>query len=139
MLAEFSSARLALAVPDLSGEGLQFKRAQRLTFGQQPLLQMAYLPAQGKPTALCVLKRPPTGPLDDPQHASPVTVLQLHGLTVVTWMQGALAYALAIGARKSAGIAPGVWQGAGVAGLTWLVLSATEQSWLHLGNQKSKN
>jgi hypothetical protein len=90
VLAEFSSAEQALRVPDLSREGLQFKRAQRLTFADQPLLQMAYLPAQGKPTALCILKRSAAQ-----AQSTPVAVQQLHGLTVVTWARGDLAYALA--------------------------------------------
>lgn len=113
VLAEFSSAQQTLSVPDLSSEGLQFKRAQRLTFREQPLLQMAYLPSQGKPTALCVLKRSAAQ-----SEASAVAALQLHGLTVVTWARGALAYALAtempavqalaLGKRLAAGQVPSI-------------------------------
>jgi anti-sigma-K factor RskA len=76
-------------LPDLSSAGLAFKRAQRLTFDNQALLQLAYLPAGGKPTALCILKRAAETPNADLQ------THQLHGLTVITWTRGPLAYVLA--------------------------------------------
>ena len=43
-------------VPDLRAEGLTFKRAQRLSFRGQELIQLVYLPASGDPVALCVMR-----------------------------------------------------------------------------------
>jgi anti-sigma factor RsiW len=77
-----------VAIPDLSADGLVFKRAQRLAFGQRALLQIAYLPSTGMPAALCVLA-------SDSSANTPPKVMRLHGLAMVTWDQAGLAYALA--------------------------------------------
>ncbi len=83
------STNAKLTVPNLSDSGLQFKRAQPLVFNERALLQLAYLPQQGKPAALCVLKALAHEP------AVPPTLFTLHGLQVVTWVQSGLAYAFA--------------------------------------------
>jgi hypothetical protein len=36
--------RLAVQIPDLHSAGLTFKRVQRLSFNNQPLVQIVYLP-----------------------------------------------------------------------------------------------
>jgi len=77
---------LALRIPDLSAAGLTFKRVQRLRFNNKPLVQIVYLPAKGAPIALCVMKevKPDAG----------VAGQQVDSMTVVTWRQAELGYAL---------------------------------------------
>ena len=77
---------LALRVPDLSAAGLTFKRVQRLRFNNKPLVQIVYLPEKGAPIALCVMKEvKPDAAVEDQRVAS---------MTVVTWRQAELGYAL---------------------------------------------
>jgi anti-sigma factor RsiW len=88
VLASFAGqAPAAVAVPDLRDAGLAFKRVQRLGFGDKPLLQMVFLPAVGKPAALCVL------PMQDGD--VPLNVRRLEGLAVAAWQTGGLAYVFA--------------------------------------------
>ncbi|QIE27324.1 hypothetical protein SBC1_52400 (plasmid) [Caballeronia sp. SBC1] len=77
---------LALRIPDLSASGLTFKRVQRLRFNNKPLVQIVYLPEKGAPIALCVMKEvKPDAAVADQRVAS---------MTVVTWRQAELGYAL---------------------------------------------
>jgi anti-sigma factor RsiW len=78
--------RASLHVPDLSAVGLQFKRVQRLGFGAMPLIQMVFLPARGRPAALCMLpsSRPDITP----------AVQRLDGLAVASWTRERLAHVL---------------------------------------------
>ncbi|MGX6998282.1 anti-sigma factor family protein [Caballeronia sp. KNU42] len=77
---------LALRIPDLSAAGLTFKRVQRLRFNNKPLVQIVYLPEKGAPVALCVMKEvKPDAAVEDQRVAS---------MTVVTWRQAELGYAL---------------------------------------------
>jgi anti-sigma factor RsiW len=77
---------LALRIPDLSAAGLTFKRVQRLRFNNKPLVQIVYLPEKGAPIALCVMKEvKPDAAVADQRVAS---------MTVVTWRQAELGYAL---------------------------------------------
>src|SRR5471032_1257132 len=77
---------LALRIPDLSASGLTFKRVQRLRFNNKPLVQIVYLPEKGAPIALCVMKevKPDAGVADQ----------RVASMTVVTWRQAELGYAL---------------------------------------------
>lgn len=77
---------LAVRIPDLSAYGLTFKRVQRLRFNDKPLIQIVYLPKQGAPVALCVMKeaKPDAG----------TATQQVASMTVVTWRQSELGYAL---------------------------------------------
>ena len=75
---------MSLNVPDLTGEGLRFVRAQLLQFDGRPVLQLVYLPATGGPVALCL-----TQAATQTEHA-----LTLEGLQVVTWESEGWAYAL---------------------------------------------
>jgi anti-sigma factor RsiW len=77
---------VALRVPDLSAAGLTFRRVQRLQFHGRPLVQIVYLPEKGPPIALCVVK--------DRKPDSAVAPHDINGMTVVTWRQGELSYAL---------------------------------------------
>ncbi|MEK6317840.1 MAG: anti-sigma factor [Burkholderia gladioli] len=78
--------KLALQIPDLRSQGLTFKRVQRLRFHDKPLVQIVYLPEQGKPVALCVLK-------EAKADAAPSSA-QVEGMSVVSWRRGQLGYAL---------------------------------------------
>ena len=87
MLADFSATtRTTVAVPNLMEVGLSFKRIQRLGYEDRPLLQMIFLPPQGKPTALCVL----------PAELKDAAIKQStrNGMQVVSWRRRGMAYVL---------------------------------------------
>jgi anti-sigma factor RsiW len=77
---------LELRVPDLRSAGLTFNRVQRLRFNDKPLVQIVYLPQEGPPVALCVMK--------DAKPDAAVAQQQVDKMDVVTWRQGELSYAL---------------------------------------------
>jgi anti-sigma factor RsiW len=77
---------LAVQIPDLRSQGLSFKRVQRLNFRGKPLVQIVYLPEQGAPVALCVLK-------EAKADAAPASD-RVEGMDVVVWRRGQLGYAL---------------------------------------------
>lgn len=78
---------LAIRIPDLTTDGFEFKRVQRLRFHGKPLVQIVYLPKQGEPIALCVMAE--AGKAD---HA--VAAQDIAGMKVVTWRDKQLGYAL---------------------------------------------
>jgi anti-sigma factor RsiW len=88
---KFAASSAKISVPNLNAAGYDFRRAQLLGYGDKPLLQMAYLPAQGKPAALCVL------PVTDGKEL-PLTVHAIEGMSVATWQTRGLSYVLAIDA-----------------------------------------
>jgi anti-sigma factor RsiW len=77
---------LNVRIPDLSADGLTFKRVQRLRYDDKPLVQIVYLPPQGGPIALCVMKetRPDAAPAEH----------RIDSMNVVTWRHADLGYAL---------------------------------------------
>ena len=77
---------MKVVVPDLRTAGLSFKRVQRLSFREQPVVQMVYLPEQGEPVALCVTR---DARADESPHAQ-----QIGGLSTVAWRHGELGYVL---------------------------------------------
>lgn len=77
---------LPLRIPDLSSAGLTFKGVQRLRFNQKALVQLIYLPENGAPIALCVMKEPK--PDQSPAQ------LRVAQMDVVVWRQSELGYAL---------------------------------------------
>jgi anti-sigma factor RsiW len=77
---------IPLQIPDLSSQGLTFKRVQRLSFHGKPLVQIVYLPEHGAPVALCVLK-------EAKADAAPASD-RVEGMDVVAWRRGQLGYAL---------------------------------------------
>jgi len=81
-----SDDRLALRVPDLTSAGLTFKSVQRLRFNNKPLVQIVYLPQNGPPIALCVMK--------DTKPDQPVATKTVDAMDVATWRQAELSYAL---------------------------------------------
>jgi anti-sigma factor RsiW len=77
---------LPVRVPDLSAQGLTFKRIQRLRFHDKPLVQIVYLPKTGGPVALCVVK--------DAKPDQSLAQQKINDMDVVTWRQSELSYAL---------------------------------------------
>jgi len=77
---------LQVSIPDLRGAGLTFKRIQRLSFHNQPVVQMVYLPENGEPIALCATVDP--GP-DETPHAR-----HIGELDAVEWRQDRIGYLL---------------------------------------------
>ena len=77
---------LNVRIPDLSQAGLTFKRVQRLRFKDKPLVQIVYLPQQGAPIALCVMKE---GKPD-----TTIAERRVESMNVVTWRHADLSYAL---------------------------------------------
>jgi anti-sigma factor RsiW len=73
-------------VPDLRSAGLTFKRVQRLSFHQQPVVQMVYLPEHGDPIAVCVTR-------DERADEDP-SARQIDALSTVAWRRGSLGYVL---------------------------------------------
>jgi anti-sigma factor RsiW len=75
---------IAVVVPDLRNAALTFKRVQRLSFHDQPVVQMVYMPEHGEPIALCVTRdaRP-----DETPHAQ-----QIGEMSGVAWRRDNLAY-----------------------------------------------
>ncbi|MBP0588605.1 anti-sigma factor [Paraburkholderia sp. LEh10] len=78
--------KLPLRVPDLSAQGLTFKRVQRLRFHDKPLVQIVYLPREGGPVALCIVK--------DAKPDKAIAQQSVDDMDVVTWRQSELSYAL---------------------------------------------
>lgn len=82
----YEQNRIRLDIPDMSALGLQFKRVQRLSAGNRPVVQMVYLPQKGGPVALCVI--PENGP-DVAPHNKLVASME-----TVSWRRNGLAYVL---------------------------------------------
>jgi anti-sigma factor RsiW len=77
---------MPVRVPDLRDAGLTFKRVQRLSFRNQPVVQIVYLPERGEPVALCVTQD--LGANEAP-HAQP-----LGEVKSVAWRHDGLGYVL---------------------------------------------
>jgi anti-sigma factor RsiW len=84
--------KLSLRVPDLSSAGLTFKRVTRLRFQGKPLVQIEYLPPEGPPVALCVMK--------DMRPDAAVAQATVSDMNVITWRQDELHYALVGGENR---------------------------------------
>jgi len=82
----WTSDGMKVVVPDLRDSGLSFKRVQRLSFHDTPIVQMVYLPEQGEPIALCVTRD--TRP-DEKPHAQ-----QIGKLSSIAWRHGDLGFVL---------------------------------------------
>jgi hypothetical protein len=91
LLAFTTTATLpTLKVPDLSIQGLSFQRAQRLSFNDIPLLQIVYLPKEGRPLALCAMpaKRLKLENKDSDTH---VKTNSAYGMSSAHWQKNDLA------------------------------------------------
>lgn len=73
-------------IPDLSSVGLTFKRVQRLSFHNQAVVQIVYLPEHGDPVALCLTQ---DAQRDEVPHSREVSDMQ-----TVAWRQGHVDYLL---------------------------------------------
>ncbi len=62
----------------MSNDKLEFKRLQRLRFGGKPLIGIVYLPAQGAPIVLCIIR-------NNDKSDDRVVMQQLAGTRVATW------------------------------------------------------
>lgn len=87
LLASFAAqGGVRFGVPDLGSLGLAFRRIQRLSVGDAPLIQMEYLPSDGKPMSLCVL----AGHRGD----GTLVTRRVEGLSVSTWRRRGLEFAM---------------------------------------------
>ena len=82
---------LEVKVPDLSNRSIEFMRGQLLEVNGNPLVQLAYLPAEGKPLAICIMRGQraagtPTSTIDQ--------FGKSHGLTYGSWSQHGLNFVL---------------------------------------------
>lgn len=76
----------SLTIPDLSAQKLEFKRGQLLDSNGKTLIQLAYLPDNGLPVALCILR-------NNEADALPKTG-ESRGLPYVTWVNNSLSYVI---------------------------------------------
>lgn len=90
VLAGFASETGIDLAPATDVEGLDFKRAQVLSFNNKPLIQMAYLDAEGTPFALCVIQSTGDSKSMEDSFAS--------GIAATTWVKNGVGY-LVIGGR----------------------------------------
>jgi anti-sigma factor RsiW len=77
---------MRVTVPDLRSAGLTFKRVQRLSFHDRPVVQMVYLPEHGEPIAVCAT--PDARPDEAPR------AQQIGELNTVAWRRGNVGYVL---------------------------------------------
>lgn len=75
-----------LNIPDLSKQKLDFRRGQLLDIDGKPLVQLAYLPEEGLPVALCVLR-------NDAEDSLPKSG-ESRGLSYIEWSKNGLSYVL---------------------------------------------
>lgn len=68
-------------IPDLGNSGIDFKRAQQLTVEDDMLVQLAYLPRQSNPLAVCIRKT-------DEMNNSPVKYNTYGGMRYAAWHDG---------------------------------------------------
>ena len=75
-----------LHIPDLLPQKMQFKRGQLLQIEGRALIQLAYLPDEGTPVALCITKN---GEADAGFSSG-----ESHGLRYVNWSRDGVSYVL---------------------------------------------
>ena len=67
--------------------GLDFRRVQILGFGDQPLIQLAFLSNAGAPVALCITRAGPAS-------QSGIEMKTLRGMSAASWIKGDYEYLL---------------------------------------------
>ncbi|MCE4060165.1 hypothetical protein LXM60_08120 [Pandoraea sputorum] len=77
---------IPLVVPDLRRAGMEFKRLQRLQFDGRAVVQMAYLPREGPPVAIYVVK--------DTRLAHGPSAQTIPPMDTVTWRRDGQMFAL---------------------------------------------
>ena len=75
-----------LFIPNLNAQNLDFRRGQILDSNGRKLVQLAYLPKNGRPVALCVLKNSANDSLPKAGES--------RGLPYVTWSKNGLSYVI---------------------------------------------
>jgi len=75
---------LELRIPGMDQHGLAFKRGQLLSFAGEPLVQLTYLPQQGKPIAYCIIAT--SRPDSEPEAGN------AEGLELVHWRRNGFAH-----------------------------------------------
>jgi anti-sigma factor RsiW len=86
IVSESGNAGFPMRIPDLRAAGLAFKRVQRLSYHDQPVIQIVYLPGRGDPVALCIMRE---------RHKSEAPHMQEFGpMQAAVWHDGALGYVL---------------------------------------------
>jgi anti-sigma factor RsiW len=85
---EWLGARLnrKLAVPDLSRQGLEFAGARMLVLAGNPVAQLVYTRDTGTPVAFCIAF--------GEEGSTPLTIDELHGMTVGYWDRGGYTYVI---------------------------------------------
>jgi anti-sigma factor RsiW len=87
IIGELQSAdHLEVAIPDLRGAGLTFKRVQRLSYNNQAVVQIVYLPEKGGPVALCLTR---DGRADEAPRSQ-----EIGGMHTVAWRHNQVGYVL---------------------------------------------
>jgi anti-sigma factor RsiW len=86
VLSDSRNAGVTVSIPDLSSNGLEFKRVQRLSFRGQPVIQIVYLPQAGDPVALCIMR--------ESSARGTLHLQQLGPMKAAVWHDGALGYVL---------------------------------------------
>ncbi|ANJ87162.1 anti-sigma factor family protein [Pandoraea oxalativorans] len=84
---------IPLVVPDLRRAGMEFKRLQRLQFDGRAVVQMAYLPREGPPVAIYVVK--------DTRLAHGPSAQTIPPMDTVTWRRDGQMFALVSQAGSS--------------------------------------
>lgn len=69
------------SIPDLNASDISFRRAQQLTVDDDTLVQLAYLPMQDKPVAICIRKTKDSSNTD-------VNVNEYQGMQYAEWQDG---------------------------------------------------
>lgn len=77
---------IPVQIPDLRSAGLEFKRIQRLSYQNKPLIQIVYLPERGEPVALCIF--------GETKPDAAIKSQRVDQMTTVTWRRNGLAYVL---------------------------------------------
>lgn len=82
-----------IKAPDLTAEKADFKYARMYGIDGEPLAQIAYLPAEGAPFSLCMMKT------DIPDHEPRYTVKR--GMQMATWRHKGIAWVFVGGVGKA--------------------------------------
>jgi len=86
IVSESGNAGVPVRIPDLRAAGLAFKRVQRLSYHDQPVIQIVYLSVRGDPIALCIMRERRKSEAPHMQEFGP--------MQAAVWHDGALGYVL---------------------------------------------
>ena len=96
---------MALAVPDLTAQGLTFQGARMLVIDGKPVAQLIYTPPDGRALALCIIRSPKEDKPLTPSQQDDLRLVEWrtngHGFVVVGWEDEARMLAIAEASKKS--------------------------------------